>query len=188
MLRRLVPVAASAAAIALVSTPAFAAPATPPVSNQMGKSFQGSAEVILPDARHVRAWLIESTGERHTNVEGWLSLEVWSTYACSWSDACETPHSYGYVELTDEQIRFDRGLWTASVQAVDVVVNDSAYGYDPIPGDPGDPAMAPTPGSGMGTAAGPTRARGRATGPTQATVRCPRPTTSTSPSRRRPFV
>ena len=149
MLRRVLPVAAVAAAITLAPSAAWATPDSAPVENTFAAGYSASVDVILSDGRHASATINEYRGAVRDGWRGGLSLQVWNEQPCDW-DYCPTQSAFGSVDLTDAQVSFDRNLRTASVHDVAVEVVDPTYGAEPDPwiGDPGEGD------SGDGSAAG----------------------------------
>ena len=112
MIRRALPVAAAALSLALVPATASATPPQAPVESLQGESYYAIVEdVVLPNGMHATAYV--SKGRSSNQREGWgsLQLDVATTYDCG--DQVCSSHSYGFQELTAEQVQFDRSLRTA---------------------------------------------------------------------------
>jgi hypothetical protein len=126
LLRRVLPVVA-AAALVLVPSSAWAAPAQGPV-NHYGYAGQfAMVDAQLPGGRTVNATLTQYYGTNHSETSGFLSLSVQQPCDVASTGRQCLPGASGYAELTGDQVEFDRGLRGASVEDVPLTLTTPAY-------------------------------------------------------------
>jgi hypothetical protein len=135
LLRRVLPVA-GAAALALVPSTAWAAPADGPVDHYSSAIHYGSVDAQLPDGRRLIATLYEVYEENHHDTRGFLNLQLGQSCAFVPVPGACAPAANGWAELTGDQIEFDRGLRGASLDDVTLTLWTPAY-YLPGSGVPG---------------------------------------------------
>lgn len=117
MLRRVLPVAAAAAALLAVPSTAFATAPQAPVENIFAAGYYGYTDFVLPDGRHVSAGLSNYRGASQNGWSADLSLSVTSE-SCPEAGPCRETYAWGDATLTEAQVAFSRNLDGAS--AVDV--------------------------------------------------------------------
>jgi hypothetical protein len=149
VLRRVLPIAAAAAALVAVPSTAFATAPQAPVENMFSAGYYGYTDLGLPDGRHVYATL---SAYRAASQNGWSgALSVTVGVPCPDDPSCLLSDASGTALLTETQVAFSRNLDGAS--AVDVPVTLWTSPSDPLPSDgSGDPsgegsADAPSDGS-----------------------------------------
>jgi hypothetical protein len=114
------------------------------VDQYWGAGYYGSAHAQLPDGRQVTATLTEGYAENHRDSHGFLSLQVRKPcVVVPFGGPCE-PSATGWLELTGDQVEFDRGLRRGAVEDVTLTLTTPSY-YQPGSGVPG----GPPPGGGI---------------------------------------
>jgi hypothetical protein len=111
------------------------------VAHYFSAGYYATAEVQLPDGRLITASLAENRAATGNDRQGFLSLSVQTP--CT--PFCAPSTASGTVDLTDEQVTFDRGLRTASVEDVTLTLTTPARtlpGTDMPPGG----SVPPPPG------------------------------------------
>jgi hypothetical protein len=126
LLRRALSVAFAAASLALIPATASATPEPAPVENYMFTQYYGTAEAVLADGRTVEVSLMEdrSTGPE---VRAFLSVQTFREVPCPWG-TCQSDFASGFVQLSDEQVDFQRSLGGASVTDVPVTIVRYVFG------------------------------------------------------------
>lgn len=128
MLRRVLPVAAAAAALVCIPSTAMATAPQAPVENLFSAAYFGYSDLALPDGRQLMATLIEYRGASQNGWSGELSVEVTdgscSLYSCGMID------SWGTATLTEAQVAFSRDLSSASSVEVPMTLFTSSPSSD----------------------------------------------------------
>lgn len=129
MLRRSLPVAATAAAaFVLVPGAASAAPDQPPPENTFWADYGVYGQVALPDGRQAQFALGEHRG---ASKDGWtasLSLTTWTDRDCGWWQ-CQDDMMSGHVELDADDVHFSRNLTEAWVADVPVTLQSWTWSW-----------------------------------------------------------
>lgn len=126
MLRRVLPVA-GAAALILVPSSAWAAPASGPVSHFAYAGYFAQVDTRLPDGRTVYATLSQYYGANHSESDGFLYLSVGPPCDVASTGQQCLPGASAFAELTGDQVEFDRGLTGASVEDVPLTLTTPAH-------------------------------------------------------------
>jgi hypothetical protein len=143
LLRRVLPVAA-AAAVVLVPSSAWAAPASGPVSHFAYAGYFAQVDAQLPDGRTVHATLSRYYGANHSVSDGFLDLTVGPPCDVASTGQQCLPGASGFAQLTGDQVEFDRGLTGASVEDGPLTLTTPGHyvwnsGVPGAPSDGGDP-------------------------------------------------
>jgi hypothetical protein len=137
LLRRVLPVA-GAAALVLVPSTAWAVPDQGPVDHYASAGYYATADVQLPDDRHLTASLSAGYAANRSDTVASLYLQLAPPCVVvpfGWPCA---PSASGWVDVTGDQVEFDRGLRGASVDDVTLTLTTPSY-YLPGSGVPGGP-------------------------------------------------
>jgi hypothetical protein len=144
LLRRVLPVA-GAAALVLIPSSAWAAPDQGPVDHYLSSGYYATADVQLPDHRYLTASLSMGYTANHRDTVGSLYLQLAQPCVVVPLGAPCAPSASGWVDVTGDQVQFDRGLRGASVDDVTLTLTTPSY-Y--LPGSGVSSGVVP-PGDGI---------------------------------------
>jgi hypothetical protein len=123
--------AAAAALVALVPGTASATPEHAPVDTYTGSSYGANAEFQLDDGRRVSAGLSQYRDDVSGAWQASLSLWISPAQYC-YPVACDAGTGYAYVQLSADQVDFDRGLREFAMSETTVALQ--RWGWDPVQG------------------------------------------------------
>lgn len=130
MLRRVLPVAAAAAALVAIPSTASATAPQAPVENIFSAGYYGYTDFDLPGGRRVYATLSEYRGASQNGWSGALSVSL--TTPCPDDPSCVASDAWGTVLLTQAQVDFSRNLDGASALDVPMTLTTSPWSSDDV--------------------------------------------------------
>jgi hypothetical protein len=150
MLRRSLPVvAATAAAFVLVPGSASAMPDQAPVDNYYAAHYRATADIPLSHDRLVTAELVRIQAPNRTDWRASLHLQI-TTPCTAAASSCVPSTTSADLDLTDDQVSFDRRLRRASVTGVTVTFSSPTSGGGIGYGPPMDAVLLPGGGTPVG--------------------------------------